>query len=394
MRRPARQRSTEGGSVVMPASGSPSWPQGSRLRRRIAAWSSVWLLVLGAPAGDIFHGRDRPAAVGVGLLIVFAATYLRLQWRSWVSEPGGGELMVLQVTLGAWAVIGNVIFGGNWTVLFFLVAASAGSLPRGRVIAGVIATTVVAVIYLAGRRGSVGELGGFAFGVFMSGIVVWFIRRLVGLVNELWLAREQLARMAVRNERLRFSRDMHDLLGRTVSLIVVKSELVGRLIGPNPEAAAQEAVDIQRVGRQALAEIRQAARGYRLPGLEDELAAAADALSSAGIELSVADVGPWPPDLVQSWLGWGLREAVTNVVRHSGATRCRVEIGIHGDAATLVVTDNGRGCSASASDGSGILGLAERLAPCGGTVEARPVPEGGFRLVVRLPLPRDVYGDR
>ena len=160
-------------------------------------------------------------------------------------------------------------------------------------------------------------------------------------VRELRAARQELARRAVEEERLRFSRDLHDLLGHTLSVIVVKSEAARRLAPRDLDAALAQVTDIEAVGRQALTEIREAVTGYREGSLATELDRARSALTAAGIEPRCDRSGPPLAPQTEALLGWVVREAVTNVVRHSGATRCEITVSRRPDRVRLTVTDDG-----------------------------------------------------
>jgi two-component system sensor histidine kinase DesK len=234
------------------------------------------------------------------------------------------------------------------------------------------------------------------FGVLMAGLMVMFILRMLRLVTELNSAREDLARLAVADERLRFARDLHDLLGHTLSLIAVKSEAVRRLVGHDVEAAARESGDIEMVSRQALAEVREAVTNYRQRSLEAELEGARLALSAAGIEATIHRSAERLPGTVESVLGWTVREGVTNVVRHSGGRNCAIDLRHADGLAYLEICDDGVGEGAELGEssgdgdwragGNGLRGLAERVAAANGRLEAGRRPGGGFRLAATVPL--------
>jgi len=199
------------------------------------------------------------------------------------------------------------------------------------------------------------------------------------------LAREQIAGLAVGEERLRFARDLHDLLGHSLSVIALKSELAGRLIKSTPDVAAHEIEDIEKVARDALREVREAVTGYRQPTLAAELAGANEALAAAGIEYHIDQDHAPLPAAAEAVLAWTVREGVTNVMRHSQAKRCAIRIINKDGHATVEVIDDGRGGMPEA--GSGLRGLEERVRERGGTLTAEPLPHEGFRLRVTLPLP-------
>jgi two-component system sensor histidine kinase DesK len=218
-------------------------------------------------------------------------------------------------------------------------------------------------------------------------------RLLIQANQQLSLARERIARLAVGEERLRFARDLHDLIGHSLSVIALKSELAGRLIKTTPGLAAHEVEDIEKVARAALREVREAVAGYRQPTLAAELAGAHEALTAAGIEYHVdQDHAPLPP-AVEAVLAWTVREGATNVMRHSQAKRCAIRITNHDGRATVEVVDDGRGGTPQA--GSGLRGLRERVLERGGTLTAESLPHEGFRLRVTLPLaPANAPADR
>ncbi|NGO69731.1 sensor histidine kinase, partial [Streptomyces boncukensis] len=226
----------------------------------------------------------------------------------------------------------------------------------------------------------------------LGGFALMSARKTVRTMRELREARAAVAQLAANEERLRLARDLHDLLGHSLSLITLKSELAGRMLPGDPERAAGEVADIERVGRQSLVDVREAVSGYRRPTLAVELAGARTALAAAGIEADVPQAGPdgavagGPLAAGQeSPLAWSLREAVTNVVRHSGASRCAVVLVRRPDGAVrLTVTDNGTG-PAGAPEGNGLTGLRERLALAGGTLATAPGVRGGYTLHATVP---------
>lgn len=244
-------------------------------------------------------------------------------------------------------------------------------------------------------------LAGLLIPAFLGGFAMTGVRELVRTTIALREARATVAQLAANEERLRLARDLHDLLGHSLSLITLKSELAGRMLPGQPEKAAQQVADIEQVSRQALVDVREAVTGYRRPRLSGELAGAQVALTAAGV---TADL-PTEPDRAdlagvaeesESALAWALREAITNVVRHSGARRCAVELvrrqTLDGPVLELVVEDDGSGGSGD-GPGNGLTGLSERLEKAGGTLEAGRVRRG-FRLVARVPAeaPPDAGG--
>ncbi len=193
-------------------------------------------------------------------------------------------------------------------------------------------------------------------------------------------ARSEVARLAAENERTRIARDLHDLLGHSLTTITVKAALARRLAERDPRRAAIEIGEVEQLSRRALAEVRSAVSGYRDVRLANELASAHEILRAAGI---AADL-PGAVDIVDERLlelfGWVVREGVTNVVRHSRAHRCTITLG----PTWVEIVDDGRGGSPDAGAG-GLTGLRERVAAQQGTVEAGGCPSG-WRLRVAVSL--------
>ncbi|MBI0382484.1 histidine kinase, partial [Streptomyces albiflaviniger] len=206
----------------------------------------------------------------------------------------------------------------------------------------------------------------------LTGLVVFGLSRLSGLVAEVSRSRAELARLAVAQERLRFSRDVHDLLGYSLSTITLKCELVHRLVPRQNSRAQQELSEILQTSRQALADVRAVASGYRKMSLSAEAATARSMLAAAGISATAEiDCGPLP-DLVDTVLASVLREGLTNVLRHSNADHCAVEARRSGHRVSLTLVNDGVGrpstiLRADSSDGgSGIGNLRVRVENLGG----------------------------
>lgn len=194
-------------------------------------------------------------------------------------------------------------------------------------------------------------------------------------------AREEVAEIGKVAERERIARDLHDLLGHTLSVIALKAELAAKIADTDPERAVREIREVEQVSREALTEVRQAVEGYRSRGFSGELANARRALDAAGVALD-ADAGS--VDLAprqESILALALREAITNIVRHARATRCRVRLGADDGQVTLRVEDDGVG--GRLVEGNGLNGMRERVAAVGGTVAIDG--HGGVHLTITMP---------
>jgi len=229
-------------------------------------------------------------------------------------------------------------------------------------------------------------------GLDMIGLV-----RLSRAIRELHAARRELARLKVEEERLRLARDLHDLLGHSLSLMTLKSELARRLVEQEPARAIQEIAEIERVARQTLREVRGAVAGYRQPRLASELDGARQLLEAAGIpcqiEQRTGETGGALPPATDAVLAWTVREGVTNVIRHSRARRCLIRLSCENGAASVEVMNDGGprepAEQAQARTGSGLIGLSERVTALGGRMEAsslRSSGKEGFRLWVELPM--------
>ncbi|WP_460073546.1 sensor histidine kinase [Streptomyces sp. YKOK-I1] len=361
------------------------------LWRRKALWIGVWLVFLSSPVHDLVSGAHTTAGTVAGWagLAVFVAVYLSLLFRDMGATPYPSK--VVHGLIGAMAVLAVVLsltLGSAWLGLFCYVSVASGiALPLRMAFWAIPGTG--AVLMLVGLRTDTGDAANLLVLVLLIGFAMTGVSQLVRTTVELRKARATVAQLAANEERLRLARDLHDLLGHSLSLITLKSELAGRMLPDHPEKAAQQVADIEQVSRQALVDVREAVTGYRRPRLAAELAGTQVALTAAGIT-AVTPAEPaldGVPEESESALAWALREAVTNVVRHSGATRCTVEVHrrqtLDGPRLELCVEDNGSGGSGK-GPGNGLTGLIERLEKAGGTLEAGRV-EQGFRLTARVP---------
>jgi two-component system sensor histidine kinase DesK len=200
--------------------------------------------------------------------------------------------------------------------------------------------------------------------------------------EKLRLADEEIEHLAKVAERERIARDLHDLLGHTLSLITLKAELARKLVDRDPQRAKQEMLDVEQTSRAALADVREAISGYRGEGLAAELIRARKTLETAGISVD-SELAELPLSPAQETvLALALREAITNVVRHAQARRCSVQLRRENDFCTLEIADNGRG--ADAPEGNGLRGMRERLEALGGSLQRQT--QAGTRLVIHLPL--------
>jgi two-component system, NarL family, sensor histidine kinase DesK len=215
------------------------------------------------------------------------------------------------------------------------------------------------------------------------------IIRMMTVTNiQLEASQNDAAKLAVAEERLRFSRDLHDSLGHSLSTIVLKSELGGRLANSDPERAHDEIRDVERVARDALKEVRSVVAGYRRPTLAREIEVARELLISASIAATVEmKTGDLPPE-IDNVLAWGVREGVTNIIRHSGARNCSIRIIEENGTTRLELTDDGADPATNPLQertGNGLTGLRERVGRAGGWLTAGSQPGGGFKLILETP---------
>jgi two-component system sensor histidine kinase DesK len=354
----------------------------------------VWLLLIVVPFTTTLVGTQHRSGRGLataGVLALIAIyVYLFARYRRGRARPArsGPVLLGLLVALYAISITLTLAAAPEWGFLFtYCVAPAALSAPK-RVVPGVVVGTTAlaaAVSALAGASG--GNLLGLTVSTAGVGLLMLVMRDLRARNEELSCARAELARLAVAQERQRFARDLHDLLGHSLSVIALKAELAGRLLPDRADDAAREVSELEMVARSALGEVRDAVSGYRQLTLDGELGGARMALSAAGIEADIRRESFELPDEAEAVLAWAVREGATNVLRHSHARRCRLSFRRTEAGAELEVLDDGVGV-ASDRDGAGhgLAGLSERAQALHGRVLAGPRPSGGYRLAVEVPV--------
>ena len=386
-----------------------------RARRALVAdWGSrrfgmltnlIWILalVIAYPLIGTLHSGMSPAQMAVivaGDALFGAIVLWLIIWERWLVAPAPRRRLIGLAVLLVIAVVmmANDPDPFHWVGMFFAIAAiAAWSLPAReavRVMALILVTFLASAVALS-------------FDVRLTALFLLFLvlvsvsmmnRRRLELTNrELRAAREELVQLAVSEERLRFARDLHDLLGHSLSMMVLKSELAGRLLPAAPDRAAAEIQDVERVAREALREVREAVAGYRQPALATELAGAREMLVAAGITPDIVDEAGTLPGVADATLAWAVREGVTNVIRHSRARHSTIHVLRTSTEARAEIWDDGQGTAPYANVqagavGSGLPGLAERVAARGGRLEAGPQATGGFRLAVTVPIDTETAG--
>ena len=351
----------------------------------------IWLVFLAFP---LIAAVTAPVhlvwrVVAVAAVLTFGALYaygfMRVM-RPGVSDPGQVAMKFLLAMVAMFVVTGLIAGVDSLGMTVFLLTFGVFHQPLrwGVLLAvGWVALTVV-VLALTGTFASHGFFLAILAGVgVMTGIVRW--------LDDRQGAHDRLAtELNLVAERERVARDVHDVLGHSLTVITVKSELAERLVDADPDAAKAELAQIRSLTREALAEIRATVAGLRVARLADELASAREALTAARIAAEVPTAADVVDPRHRLVLAWVLREAVTNVVRHSGASRCVVEL----SARSLVVVDDGVGPgdvvtastgerTRTAADGTGLRGVAERVKSAGATLEITTAEGGGTRLEVR-----------
>ena len=331
----------------------------------------LWLL---APP-FLFHGSTLDRVVVVAELAIALPLYFLGYWLT-----GRRALWVI----GAFVLMGIVSSGRNpgGSVLFVYGAAYLGKAFEPRIayryLAALLAVTGIAAWALRWQMPT--WVSAVVFSALIGSIVIQSCQRR-RLTEKLLVAQDEAQRMAKIAERERIARDLHDLLGHTLSVIILKSELASRLAATAPERAAEEIREVERISREALQQVRHAVRGYRSAGFESELTEARLALESAGIRLEASvEQAPLSP-AQEGVLGLALRESVTNIVRHAQATACSLTLARRAEFCELTIADNGRG--GSLHEGNGLRGMRERVEALGGTLERDG--SKGTSLRIRVP---------
>jgi two-component system sensor histidine kinase DesK len=358
-------------------------PQGAQLGWTPYAWLVYLSFFFFEPIDRISTGRATTAYVTLTAVgtIVFLASYFRGYW-----VRGADALPIVALQVGLAAAFAPVNPGA---VVFFIYAGGLGAqMPRARdAFRTLVAVTVcVAIVAYVAHWPLFAWVVGLVMTPLIGGVNLHFSQ--VRQANaRLLLAQEEIAHLARVAERERIARDLHDVLGHTLSLIVLKAELASKLAELDPARAAQEIRDVERVSREALHEVRATVTGYRAT-LADEAARARSMLTAAAVR---GDVVVEPLSLERAReeaMALALREGVTNVVRHAGASTCRVRVGAREGACVLEVEDDGRG--GLGPEGSGLHGMRERVEALGGTVTRAAVRRArGTLLRVTLPVVGD-----
>ncbi|WP_051366594.1 sensor histidine kinase [Hamadaea tsunoensis] len=367
---------------------------GELRKRRLVGliWSGVWAFPLVSQADDVVRATSAPW-LALPLFVAYLALYLFVVMKGFARRellPSRIEILALFffAALGvslALGFTGGTNTGALVTLLYVGVAGMA-TFPAPAAYYWLAGTVVIMVVIGVARHDTFDDIGSVVFNAVLAAALVMVVRNMIRLIRELDSTRTRLAQSAVEQERLRFARDLHDLLGHTLSLIVVKAEVARRLAERDPAATAREAGEIEQIGRKALAEVREAVTGYRERCFSEELENARGALADAGVEVVVRRVAADLPADVDQAFAWVVREATTNVIKHSGARTCRIMLE-NGSAWSLTVRDDGRGRASASDEGNGLRGLRERLTKLGGALSTSDA--GGFALQASVPSAKE-----
>jgi two-component system sensor histidine kinase DesK len=368
----------------------------------------VFRILLHGPESDLQWFQLTGPVVLTGIVLWLFSRAAAPGWRAhWVS--------LTSITALALALF--IAGGPNWLATVAVVAAICGRFSRtpAPAIATALVFSLTGLILATVHHYASGNVAAVVLIAPLSALFAYSATGRAETLNKLRRTRAELAKAAVAEERLRIARDLHDLLGHSLSLITLKAELAGRVIRTDPDRAATEISELESVARQSLADVRGAVAGFRQPDLAGELVAARQLLDAAGIatEITSAETAGLPQEL-DSALAWAVREGATNVVRHSTASQVFITVSVGPAQAVAEIRDNGQpmpsasgplrasgsapaeltaGPAGRASAtprpafaGSGLTGLAERVRCLGGEIAAGAAGGHGFLLRVAVPL--------
>jgi two-component system sensor histidine kinase DesK len=346
-------------------------------------FAAVWLFYLNENLTVLLaRPNDWQRDVGLAALAVFAVGYLfavvllrdderRTVRRSWLVLLGLLALFALQVPGAGHHAL---------TCVVYIAAAGMAGLPIKQAVP--FAGTLVIGAELASRLVPGWQDKGYGLAALLGALATWGIRLASDRQHRLAAAQAELATMAVRNERARIAADLHDILGHSLTVVTVKAELAQRLLDVDLDRARAELRDLEGLARDALADVRATALGMRGISLPGEIAAAREALAAANVEADLPGAADQVPTRLRELFAWTIREAVTNIVRHSRAAHAEVRLG----ASSVEILDDGPGPVRGTPDGQGLRGLRHRAEALGGHLTVgRREDKPGFRVRVEVP---------
>ncbi|MFI5930567.1 sensor histidine kinase [Actinoplanes sp. NPDC051494] len=353
-------------------------PQGHRSR---LTWlfAAVWLFYLGENLSALLAAGGWARDVGLAALAGFATLYvtvvasLRHERRTavvWSVLVGLLVLTVVQVPGAGFHAL---------TCLVYVGAVAVAVLPLVQAVPFAVALVVLAegLAWLVPGW----EDNGYGLAVLLGSAATFGLRLAGERQGRLRVAQAELAVMAVQNERARIAADLHDILGHSLTVVTVKAELAQRLLDVDVERARKELRDLEVLARDALSDVRATALGMRGISLPGEIAAAREALAAAHVVADLPGAADEVPSRHRELFAWTIREAVTNVVRHSRAGRCEVRL----TPGSVEIVDDGPGGASPAADGQGLAGLRDRARSAGATLSVGRRADGpGFRVRVEV----------
>ncbi len=364
-------------------------------------FGGIWLIYLGETFAALRSASNGPVRVlGFAALAGFVVAYLSImgevrsaRFNDVAQSPARrwGQLS------GLLLLVGCMVPGAGehaLTALVFVVATAMMSLQLRSAWLLTVAIFVSGQVALAWVPGWQWDPG-YGLAVLLAAVAVWGMRMVMERNRQLVAVQHELAHAAVESERSRIATDLHDILGHSLTVITVKAELAGRLLDVDVDAARKEIHELENLSRDALADVRATAMGLRGVSLSGEIVAARSALESAGITAELPAVADEVPSRWRELFAWTLREAVTNLIRHSGAASCSVRL----TPRSLEILDDGHGCPVAmaargrdddqlpaSSVGQGLVGLRQRAEALGAKLEAMDrVDRPGFRVRVEVP---------
>jgi two-component system sensor histidine kinase DesK len=360
-------------------------PPGWRGGWRRYVFPAIWLAYLAQTVSGVHqYSHGWAAVLGYALVVAFAGCYVVGLGAVWAARRPWYLAMFLAMFLLC-AAEAPFAHQDAFVMFTYLAVVTVGLLRRYALPVIVALAVTAAFVPALVPAWHVGPQVDWLITIPLIAVAMWGFFAIIQSNRELAAARAEVARLAAENERTRIARDLHDLLGHSLTTITVKAGLARRLSerGETDRATA-EIGEVERLSRRTLADVRAAVSGHRDITLAGELATAREVLRAAGI---LADL-PGSVDIVDPSLselfGWVVREGITNVVRHSRATHCTIVFGPD----WIEVVDDGRGGRTAPGTGSGLAGLRERVAGFGGTVAAHPLASG-WRLRVDVPAPAE-----
>jgi two-component system sensor histidine kinase DesK len=356
-------------------------PFSNVIKNREHGWGPlVWLAYSGfffvQPALE--HANARTWILDLVGYVIFLALYLGLFW---LENPRSVLHICGLVLLGMLFIPSN---GGASTFFIFAAAFFPFSVSTqkqaavGMLLVAATGALECRLLHLNGWTLFYASV----FPLIVGGGNLFFAER-NRMNRKLLKAHEEIEHLAKVAERERIARDLHDVLGHTLSVITLKSELAGKLLDRDVERAGKEIREVEQISRQALSEVRDAIRGYRAQGLSAELAHAKSTLETAGVlvQCDAASTMKLPP-VQESVLSLAVREAVTNVLRHADARTCRLRLEQQNGSFRLEIHDDG--CGGQSGEGNGLRGMRERVEMLGGTLQRQS--DGGTSLIITLPI--------